>query len=47
MLLCVLLAGCAMHRVRCDGPLQPINLRHTAQGAPVIASPADHAAVTP
>jgi len=47
LLLCLLLGGCATHRLRCGGPLQPINARPAAQGAQAIASPADRAAATP
>jgi hypothetical protein len=31
LLLCLALLGCAAHGVRCEGPLQPINPRHTGQ----------------
>lgn len=33
LILCVGLGGCATHDVRCEGPLQPINVRHPAQDA--------------
>lgn len=47
LLLSLLLAGCARERLRCDGPLQPINARPAAHGTHARSSPADHAAVTP
>jgi len=41
LLLCCAVSGCASPRVRCEGPLQPINPRQSAQeaDAPAAAAP--------
>jgi hypothetical protein len=45
VLLTGVLAGCASHSVRCEGPLQPINQRQTAREADAPAATAQRTAV--